>query len=42
MQEAVYALADKMLGQMPDGPVQVISGGDSLLDMAIPTTAREK
>lgn len=42
MQDAVYALADKMLEQMPDGPVQVISGGDNLLDMAIPTTAREK
>ncbi len=42
MQDAVYALADKMLEQMPDGPVQVISGGDNLLEMAIPTTAREK
>jgi len=42
MQEAVYALADKMLGQMPDGPVQVVTGGDSLLDMAIETKAREK
>ncbi len=38
--QAVYALADIMLTQLPDGPVQVISSGESLLDMAIETKAR--
>jgi hypothetical protein len=42
MQQAVYALADKMLAQLPAGPVQVISGQDSLLDMAVETKAREE
>lgn len=42
MQQAVYALADTMLATMPDGPVEIVTGGDSLLDMAIPTRAREK
>lgn len=42
LQQAVYALADIMLKNMPEGPVQVVSGGDALLDMAISTTAKEK
>ncbi len=41
MEKAVYALADRMLAQLPDGPVQVLATGDSLLDMAVETTARE-
>jgi hypothetical protein len=42
MQQAVYALADKMLAQLPDGPVRVVSGQDSLLDMAVETRAKEE
>ncbi|MDK9706090.1 MAG: hypothetical protein OEL83_03480 [Desulforhopalus sp.] len=42
MQEAVYALADKMLAQLPDGPVRVVSGQDSLLDKAFETKAKEE
>ena len=42
MQQAVYALADKMLSQLPDGPVRVVSGQDSLLDMAVETRAKEE
>ncbi len=41
-QEAVYALADMMLANMPDGPVITVSQGDSLLDSAIQTTAVKK
>jgi hypothetical protein len=40
MQEAVYALADRMLAQLPDGPVRVLSGQDSLLSLAVETQAK--
>lgn len=42
MQQAVYALADKMLAQLPDGPVRVVTGQESLLDMAVETRAKEE
>jgi len=42
MQEAVYALADKMLAQLPDGPVRVLTGQDSLLNLAVQTQAKEE
>ncbi|MFH0782371.1 MAG: hypothetical protein V2B20_10540, partial [Pseudomonadota bacterium] len=42
MQQAVYALADKMLAQLPDGPVRVVSGDQSLLDMAVGIKAKEE
>jgi len=42
MKEAVYALADQMLTSLPNGPVEVVTGQDSLLEMAIETKAKEK
>lgn len=42
IQEAVYALADKMLAQLPDGPVRVSSGQDPLLNLAVETRAKEE
>ncbi len=42
MQQAVYALADKMLAQLPEGPARVLSGKDALLDMAVEIKAKEE
>ena len=42
MQEAVYALADQMLANLPDGLVHSVKQEDSLLDMAVETKAREE
>ena len=42
MKDAVFALADLMLANLPDGPVHVIKQEDSLLDMAVETKAHEE